>query len=228
VYKNEEESRTAQSDVGVAIYEREVNLSSGIMKAQIDNLSTSSQNNKYQQYLNRLDSFSMTLSDISDKYIKVSEGKYIYGEAATDENLGSITSIGLFSGTNVKSLQFNSKAVNELKQEELDYLATIQWKKDLNFDGKGQANPSSNQASLNDYFRDLRITVSADKESNDFLKDTQEAIYKSLETSYNNLVKVDKDDEMLNLMKFQAAFTANAQIITAVNEMIQTILGMRR
>ena len=107
MYKNEEESRTAQSDVGVAIYEREVNLSSGIMKAQIDNLSTSSQNNKYQQYLNRLDSFSMTLSDISDKYIKVSEGKYIYGEAATDENLGSITSIGLFSGTNVKSLQFN-------------------------------------------------------------------------------------------------------------------------
>ena len=228
VYKNEQESRTAQSDVTIAIYEREINLNSGIMKAQIDNLSTSSQNNKYQQYLNRLDSFSMTLSDISDKYIKVSEGKYIYGEAATDENLGSITSIGLFSGTNVKSLQFNSKAVNELKQEELDYLATIQWKKDLNFDGKGQANPSSNQASLNDYFRDLRITVSADKESNDFLKDTQEAIYKSLETSYNNLVKVDKDDEMLNLMKFQAAFTANAQIITAVNEMIQTILGMRR
>ena len=98
----------------------------------------------------------------------------------------------------------------------------------MNFDGKGQANTSSNQASLNDYFRDLRITVSADKESNDFLKDTQEAIYKSLETSYNNLVKVDKDDEMFNLMKFQAAFTANAQIITAVNEMIQTILGMRR
>ena len=170
----------------------------------------------------------MTLSDVSDKYIKVGQGEYIYGEAASDENLGLIKSIGLFSGSNVKSLIFNSKIVNELKQEELDYLATIQWKGDLNFDGKGQGATSTNKASLNDFFRDLRISVSADKESVDFLKDTQEAIYKSLETSYNNLVKVDKDDEMLNLMKFQAAFTANAQIITAVNEMIQTILGMRR
>ena len=228
IYKNEVESKEAQSDVGIAIYEREINVSSGIVKAQMENLSTSSQNNKYKQYLDKLDAFAMTLSDVSDKYIKVGQGEYIYGEAASDENLGLIKSIGLFSGSNVKSLIFNSKIVNELKQEELDYLATIQWKGDLNFDGKGQGATSTNKASLNDFFRDLRISVSADKESVDFLKDTQEAIYKSLETSYNNLVKVDKDDEMLNLMKFQAAFTANAQIITAVNEMIQTILGMRR
>lgn len=228
IYKNEVESKEAQSDVGIAIYEREINVSSGIVKAQMENLSTSSPNNKYKQYLDKLDAFAMTLSDVSDKYIKVGQGEYIYGEAASDENLGLIKSIGLFSGSNVKSLIFNSKIVNELKQEELDYLATIQWKGDLNFDGKGQGAISTNKASLNDFFRDLRISVSADKESVDFLKDTQEAIYKSLETSYNNLVKVDKDDEMLNLMKFQAAFTANAQIITAVNEMIQTILGMRR
>jgi flagellar hook-associated protein 1 len=228
IYKNEVESKEAQSDVGIAIYEREINVSSGIVKAQMENLSTSSPNNKYKQYLDKLDAFAMTLSDVSDKYIKVGQGEYIYGEAAIDENLGLIKSIGLFSGSNVKSLIFNSKIVNELKQEELDYLATIQWKGDLNFDGKGQGATSTNKASLNDFFRDLRISVSADKESVDFLKDTQEAIYKSLETSYNNLVKVDKDDEMLNLMKFQAAFTANAQIITAVNEMIQTILGMRR
>ena len=228
IYKNEVESKEAQSDVGIAIYEREINVSSGIVKAQMENLSTSSPNNKYKQYLDKLDAFAMTLSDVSDKYIKVGQGEYIYGEATSDENLGLIKSIGLFSGSNVKSLIFNSKIVNELKQEELDYLATIQWKGDLNFDGKGQGATSTNKASLNDFFRDLRISVSADKESVDFLKDTQEAIYKSLETSYNNLVKVDKDDEMLNLMKFQAAFTANAQIITAVNEMIQTILGMRR
>ncbi len=228
IYKNEVESKEAQSDVGIAIYEREINVSSGIVKAQMENLSTSYPNNKYKQYLDKLDAFAMTLSDVSDKYIKVGQGEYIYGEAASDENLGLIKSIGLFSGSNVKSLIFNSKIVNELKQEELDYLATIQWKGDLNFDGKGQGATSTNKASLNDFFRDLRISVSADKESVDFLKDTQEAIYKSLETSYNNLVKVDKDDEMLNLMKFQAAFTANAQIITAVNEMIQTILGMRR
>ena len=107
IYKNEVESKEAQSDVGIAIYEREINVSSGIVKAQMENLSTSSQNNKYKQYLDKLDAFAMTLSDVSDKYIKVGQGEYIYGEAASDENLGLIKSIGLFSGSNVKSLIFN-------------------------------------------------------------------------------------------------------------------------
>ena len=231
VYRNDFESKDAKTDVGIALENREINVNSGIMKAQIENLSSSSSNNNFQEYLNRLDAFSMTLADVSSKYIKLSQDSYVYGSAAseaTNKNIGEIIQVGLFSGTGVKSLQFNSNVVDNLKQEELDYLATIQWKNDLNFDGKGQTTSDSSKASLGDYFRDLRITISADKESNDFLKDTQEAIHKSIESSYNNLVKVDKDDEMLNLMKFQAAFTANAQIITAVNEMIQTILGMRR
>lgn len=231
VYKNELESKNPKTDIGIALENREINVNSGIIKAQIENLSSSSSNNNFQEYLNRLDAFSTTLADVSSKYIKLSQDSYVYGSAAseaTNKDVGEIIEVGLFSGTGVKSLQFNSKAVDNLKQEELDYLATIQWKNDLNFDGKGQTTSDSSKASLGDYFRDLRITISADKESNDFLKDTQEAIHKSIESSYNNLVKVDKDDEMLNLMKFQAAFTANAQIITAVNEMIQTILGMRR
>ena len=229
IYKNEVESKEPQSDIGIAIYEREINVSSGIMKAQMENLSTSSPNNKYQQYLDKLDAFAMTFGDISNEYIKIGQDEYIYGSAASD-NYDSeiINSLGLFTGSSVKTLEFNAKVVNTITQSELDYLATIQWKIDLTYDGKGQDSTSKNTASLNDFFRDIRVAVSADKESNDFLQETQEAIYNSLENTYNNLVKVDSDDEMLNLMKFQAAFTANAQIITAINEMIQTILGMRR
>ena len=229
IYKNEVESKEPQSDIGIAIYEREINVSSGIMKAQMENLSTSSPNNKYQQYLDKLDAFAMTFGDISNEYIKVGQDEYIYGSAASDNyDSETINSLGLFSGSSVKTLEFNAKVVNTITQSELDYLATIQWKIDLTYDGKGQDSTSKNTASLNDFFRDIRVAVSADKESNDFLQETQEAIYNSLENTYNNLVKVDSDDEMLNLMKFQAAFTANAQIITAINEMIQTILGMRR
>ena len=46
--------------------------------------------------------------------------------------------------------------------------------------------------------------------------------------SYNQLTKVDKDEELLNLMKFQATYTANAKIVTAIDEMIQTLLGLKR
>ena len=169
------------------------------------------------------------MGDIADKYIKTGSDSYIYGEDASDSSMGDITFIGLFSGASVKTLKFDKNAVNELNQEKLDYLATIQWKTDLSYDGKGQDTSStSGKTSLLEYFREVRVNVSADKESSNFLLDTQENIKLSLENSYNQLVKVDKDDEMLNLMKFQAAYTANAKIVTAIDEMIQTLLGLKR
>lgn len=228
IYKNEEESKEASSKVVFAIDEREINISFGTVKAELENLDSTSDKNSYKKVLDKLDSFAMTLSDVYDKFIIVGEDEYIYGEAGVDENLGEIKNIGLFSGTSVKTLVFNKNVVNGLKQEQLDYMASMQWNDNLTFDGKAQNPDSLNKAGLTDFFRDIRISVSAEKESNDYLKDTQEVIQTSIKTSYDNLVKVDKDDEMLNLMKFQAAFTANAQVITAINEMIQTILGMRR
>ncbi len=228
VYKNEDESKEAISDVAIGIYDREVNLKSGIVKAQVDNLSSTSENNKFQTYFDRLDAFAQTLADITDKYIKTGTDTYVYGEAATDESLGVINSLGLFSGSSVMTLKFNKNAVNDLKQLELDYLATIQWKTDLSFEGKGQGTTSSNDTSLLEFYRELRVGVSADKENSNFLLETQDNITQSVKSSYDNIVKVDKDDEMLDLMKFQAAYTANAKIVTAIDEMIQTLLGMKR
>lgn len=229
VYKSDIESREPENKVGIGIFGKEIPLKSGLIKAQIENLSSESPNNKFQVYLDKLDSLAQTLGDIADKYIKTGSDSYIYGEDASDSSMGDITFIGLFSGASVKTLKFDKNAVNELNQEKLDYLATIQWKTDLSFDGKGQDTSStSGKTSLLEYFREVRVNVSADKESSNFLLDTQENIKLSLENSYNQLVKVDKDEEMLDLMKFQAAYTANAKIVTAIDEMIQTLLGLKK
>ena len=115
-----------------------------------------------------------------------------------------------------------------MNQEKLDYLATIQWKSNLSFDGKGQNVTSTNDTSLLEFYRELRVGVSADKENANFLLETQDNITQSVKSSYDNLVKVDKDDELLDLMKFQAAYTANAKIVTAIDEMIQTLLGLKK
>ncbi|QKF76419.1 flagellar hook-associated protein FlgK [Arcobacter defluvii] len=228
VYKNESESKEPKSEVSIATYDREITLKNGMVKAQLDNLSSTSPNNKYQVYLDKLDEFAQTLADITDKYIKSGPNDYIYGEAASDESLGIINSLGLFSGASVKTLKFSKNAVNDLKQEELDYLATIQWKSNLSYDGKAQNITSSKTTSLLEFYRDLRVSISADKENTKFLQETQNDIKQSVQSSYDKLVKVDKDEEMLDLMKFQAAYTANAKIVTAIDEMLQTLLGLKR
>lgn len=228
IYKNDSQSTTAESKVYIAINDKEVPIKSGVLKAQTENLSSDSSNNKYQVYLDKLDSFAQTLADISDKYIQTGTNEYIYGEAAANESLGVINSTGLFSGSNIKTLKFNKDLVNDLTQDKLDYLATIQWKSDLSFDGKGQNSTTTNKGSLGEFFRDLRVNVSSDKENVDFSKTTQANVTMSIKSTYNQLTKVDKDEEMLNLIKFQAAYTANAKMITTIDEMLQTLLGLKR
>lgn len=231
LYKNDSQSKTAESDTVLKILEEDLNLTSGSMKAQVDNLSSSSPNNSIQSHLEELDNFAATLSDIFDKYIQIGESDYIYGQnASNDYNadpMGELVTIGLFSGTNVKSLAFNKNVVNDLKQEQIDYLATIQWKNNLSFDGKGQDPSVTNATSLSEFFRNTKVGVSSDTEEAKYSQEVQGNIAQSIGTTYNNKVKVNEDEEMMNLMKVQAAYSANAQIITAVNEMIQTILGLR-
>ncbi|RBQ27278.1 flagellar hook-associated protein FlgK [Arcobacter sp. CECT 9188] len=236
IYKNDKESKDAQSDVVLKIWEENLDLKSGTVKAQVENLSTSNPNNKFQSYLDQLDNFAQTLADISSSYIRVGQNDYIYGQNGADAhntspfppNGGDIVELNLFSGSSIKTLKFDKNAVNDLNQENLDYLASIQWKNDLSFDGKAQDPNSKSTTSLTEYFRNLRVNISTDREESRYAFDVQDSIAQNLGTSYNDVVKVKSDDEMLDLMKFQAAFSASAQVITTVDQMIQTLLGMKR
>jgi flagellar hook-associated protein 1 FlgK len=96
----------------------------------------------------------------------------------------------------------------------------LQWVEDIDF-GNGQI------SSLSDFISAHRVQVSADKENIDFKLESQEVIVESLQNSYNKLVNVDSDEEMINLMMYQSAYEANAKLVTVVDEMLQTILNMR-
>ena len=50
--------------------------------------------------------------------------------------------------------------------------------------------------------------------------------YRTQRITIRDKNKVDPDEEMINLLQYQAAYEANAKIITAVDEMIQTLLAM--
>jgi flagellar hook-associated protein 1 FlgK len=227
-YQNEDYSKDATSRVFISINDKEVPINGGILKSQTENLTSDSPNNKIQNYKDKLDLFAKTLSDLTDKFVRTGTNEYLYGEDKADLTIGDIQSIGLFSGGDVKSLTFNSNVANNLNQNDLDYLATIQFKKDISFTGEAQ-NPGDNDvSSLSEFFQELRVDIASDKGSNDFLLETQGAVQQSLENAFNELTKVDGDEEMLNLIKFQAAYTANAKVITVIDEMLQTLLGIKR
>jgi len=222
---NKNESQKGIDDIHLEIYEKEVTVSSGGLKPILDNINSKSENNLLEKYKEKLDTFVEKLSDLSSSFIKKSDGSYILGENNVNINydVDNAVHMNLFSGSSVKTLQFNEGNIQYLSQDKLDYLAELQWKKDVDFDGTGQ-----NTQSFSEYFQTLRVSVSDDRESVIFNESAQKAVQESLQSTYDNITKVDKDDELLNLIKFQKAYEANAKVITVVDEMLATLLGLKR
>jgi len=223
--KNDIKSVKANNDIHFEIYDSELNIKAGKVKSLIDNIDTTNPDNKFTKYKNMLDDFAKALSDFTDSYIELDNGVYISGEenSLLHHEKAKAQNISLFDGASVNTLTFNKSAIGNLTQEDLDYLATMQWNENINIDTN-----SNDTTSFTKYYERLRVEVSSDKENVDYLQQTQSAVTKSLQLNYDKLVKVNKDDEMINLIKFQSAYEANAKLITIVDEMLSTILNMKR
>lgn len=223
--KNNTVSKDAVNDIHLEIYDKEISIISGSIKAMLDNIDTESGNNVYNEYKDRLDQFAKTLADLTDSYIENADQSYIYGtdnvQLSFDEDKKTI--LNLFSGADVKSLTFNKASLLSLTQDKLDYLATLQWRDDIDFDGTGE-----NNESFSEFYQTLRVIVSDNKENASFTYDAQAAVTESIQMAYDKLTKVDSDNEMVELIKFQSAYEANAKMITVVDEMLQTLLNIKR
>mgnify|MGYP000022799535 CR=1 FL=1 len=223
--KNDYLSEEGMDDIHLEIFEKEITLSGGSIKAMVDNVNTDSGNNMFNDYKDKLDQFAKTLSNLTNSYIENADQSYVYGtdsvELHSDEDKKVF--LNLFSGADVKSLKFNTSSLNNLTQDKLDYLATIQWKEDIDFDGTGLNNQSFSQ-----FYQTLRVGVADNKENVDFKLGAQKAVTESMQNAYDKMTKVDKDAEMIELIKFQSAYEANAKMITIVDEMLATLLGMKR
>lgn len=186
----------AENNVSLAVYNNNLNLSSGSLKALTEEL-TSSTSNIY-EYKNSLDDFAKAFVDTFN------------GKLDSDKPL--------FYGSSVDSLSFISDRVNSLTNADLENLAQVQWNDDINI--------GDSKTSFVKFYQSLLVTISSNVEDNSFKLESQNSIVNSLETAYNNLTKVDPDTEMINLLQYQAAYEANAKVISTVDEMLQTLLNM--
>ena len=225
ISNNEKVSQEALDDIHLEIYDKEITLSGGSLKSMVDNVKTDSGMNTFNEYKEKLDQFAKTLSNLTDSYIENADQSYIYGTDAVELNSDEDKkiSLNLFSGANVKSLKFNTSSLNSLTQNNLDYLATIQWRDDVDFDSSGLNNQSFSQ-----FYQTLRVDVADNKENVVFQQGAQSAVTESMSNAYDKMTKVDKDNEMIELIKFQSAYEANAKMITVVDEMLKTLLGLKR
>jgi len=58
--------------------------------------------------------------------------------------------------------------------------------------------------------------------------DTITAQFNATELEYNSVSKVNIDEEMTNLIKYQTSYGAAAKVITTIDQMMQTLLGIKQ
>ena len=59
-------------------------------------------------------------------------------------------------------------------------------------------------------------------------ENANESLNKSINEQLQGTVSVDMDEELTNLMKFQTAYQASAKVITTIDQMLNTLLGIKQ
>ncbi|MDA8138553.1 MAG: flagellar hook-associated protein FlgK [Desulfobacteraceae bacterium] len=81
-------------------------------------------------------------------------------------------------------------------------------------------------ATFDDYYTSLVGDVGADVRNADLNFDHQTTMVNYLQNYREEVSGVSLDEEMINLVKYQHAYSAAARLITTTDQMMQTILGM--
>lgn len=84
------------------------------------------------------------------------------------------------------------------------------------------------QATINDFYANYVGAVGLEAVRADHVKEASDIMMDDLNKRRESVSGVSLDEEATNLMKWQTCFTANSKVITTVDEMLETVLSLKR
>ena len=216
VIKSNIEGEEGKFDIAISVNNSEISKNANSKEAS-NSVSLAVYNNKLSLTGGSLKAITQELTSSTSNIYAYKNSLDSFAKALVD-TVNSSSETPLFKGSSVDTLSFDKDSITSLSNEDLESLAKIQWNKNITI--------GNTSTSFSEFYQNLLVTVSSNVENNNFKLESQNAIVNSLESTYNNLTKVDPDEEMINLLQYQAAYEANAKVITAVDEMLQTLLAM--
>jgi flagellar hook-associated protein 1 FlgK len=149
----------------------------------------------------------------------------------TGFSLNGSTGIRFFNGANASDIQANSDLLNNPAMVQAsgsasapgDNSATLATAKL----GNGTFASLSNQTFSQGYGQTVATLGQALSSVNNQLTD-QQVVEKLLERQRDSCSGVSSDEKMTELVKFQKAFEASARLINTVDEMLETVISLKR
>lgn len=90
------------------------------------------------------------------------------------------------------------------------------------------ANGIETSTTLYGYYDSIATDVGTRTNAAIIRNDTITAKFNSILSSYESTSKVNIDEEMVNLIKYQTAYGASAKLITTIDQMLDTLLGLKQ
>lgn len=106
-----------------------------------------------------------------------------------------------------------ANAMQQLQYNQIDY-----------FDKNGKM---SNDTIMGRY-KYVAGVVAEDTATTIMSLETASAIHTSIQSQYNSISKVNIDEELTNLIRFQSGYAANARLISTIQIMLDTLLGIKQ
>jgi flagellar hook-associated protein 1 FlgK len=91
-----------------------------------------------------------------------------------------------------------------------------------------EANGVETSETLYAYYDAIVTDVGTRTNSAITIDDTMTAKFNATLQSYESISKVNIDEEMVNLIKYQTAYGASAKVITTIDQMMNTLLGLKQ
>ncbi|MCR6570489.1 flagellar hook-associated protein FlgK [Campylobacter insulaenigrae] len=80
---------------------------------------------------------------------------------------------------------------------------------------------------LDGYYRKFTGQIASNAESNNFAHSTNKTVYNTVYGEYQSKSGVNTNEELAALIKYQASYGAAAKIVTTVDKMLDTLLGLK-
>jgi len=142
--------------------------------------------------------------------------RFFEGENASDINLArGLRDDPALIKANKAPVDGDNKLANDMLQLQFD---------DVSFEANGITTTETLYGFYDGIVTDVGTRTNAAITTND----TITAKYNAVLQSYESISAVNIDEEMVNLIKYQTAYGASAKIITTIDQMMDTLLGLKR
>ncbi|MFY4755425.1 flagellar hook-associated protein FlgK [Campylobacter jejuni] len=148
---------------------------------------------------------------------------------------GAFSIGGFFSGTDASDMKVKDSILNDPStvraslngvdsgNDMANKIIQLQYKK-VNFYNE---DGTIDNLTMEEYYRKLTGKIASDGENNNVVNSSNETLYNSVYSEYQSKSGVNTNEELAALIQYQSSYGAAAKIVSTVDQMLDTLLGLK-